>query len=128
MVGDDPYADATIIAGTAVSSGRATGFARCVEIETPTENPDFAHAEELEEIRSGEIVVVSDFLPMMCDFVTNADGLIISTEERLTARGATYARQLGIPAVIDCPEIGPMTETRDLITVDGEQKRIRHYG
>lgn len=113
------YTGASIINGTSASSGRATGYAHCVEVDLPEEGRlRFEHIHGVEDIEKGDIVVMPDLLPAMCELVDDADGFVVYDEEHLTGRGPTYARQLEIPAVIDCPDIQSKVSTGDILTVD----------
>ena len=122
------HTGASIVLGEAGSPGRATGSARCIEVDRPQgEQLRINHFSGVEDVETGDIVVMPDLLPAMCGLVDDADGLVVYDEERLTGRGPTYARQLEIPAIINCPQIRSVVETDDQITVDATaQWVLRH--
>ena len=126
---DVHHTGASIVLGDAGSPGRETGSAQCIEINQPEgEKSRFEHLSGVEDVQTGDIVVMPDLLPAMCGLVDNADGFVIYNEEHVTGRGPTYARQLEIPAVINCPQVRSIVTTGDQITVDSNAQWILRYG
>ncbi|WP_425498925.1 PEP-utilizing enzyme [Haloplanus halophilus] len=117
-----------MILGETGSPGRATGSAQCIEADRPRgEQLRSDHLSGVKDVQTGDIVVMPDLLPAMCELVDDADGFVVYDEERLTGRGPTYARQLGIPAIINCPQIRSIVETGDQITVDSNAQWILRH-
>ena len=119
---------ASIVLGDAGSPGRATGSARCIDVNRPQgERLQIGHFSGVEDVQTGDIIVMPDLLPAMCGLVDDADGFVVYNEERVTGRGATYARQLEIPAVINCPKVRSVVDTGDQITVDSNSQWVLQY-
>ena len=127
-VEDVHHTGASIVLGEAGSAGRATGSAQCIKVNRPLgEKLRFDHLSGVENVQTGDIAVMPDLLPAMCGLVDDADGFVVYNEERITGRGPTYARQLEIPAVINCPQIRSIVDTGDQITVDSNAQWILRY-
>jgi phosphoenolpyruvate synthase/pyruvate phosphate dikinase len=126
---DDLPEDAVVTHGTGGSPGRATGDAKYVRADQPGSERtlSFSDITSIGDVRPGDIVIMPDLLPATIDAVDDANGFVVYNEDRLTGRGPTYARQLEIPAVIDCPAITSVVETGDKITVDGDSARVICY-
>jgi len=111
---------------TAASPGQATGPTQIIEIDQRNDGqyPKRTNITGLEKIDSGDILVTPDVYPSMIEEIKQSSGLIIYTEQRLTGRGSVVARDLGLPAVIDCPELITEIQSGDQVTVDGDQGQI----
>lgn len=111
-----------IIHATTGSPGQATGHAIYIEMEAGDgSHPSPTSIQQLEQIHSDDIPIVPTYHPKMYDYLKNAGGLIVYDEDRITGRGATVARECGLPAVIDCPEVRSEIRTGDIVTVQGDE-------
>ena len=75
-------------------------------------------AAELDEVRSGEIVVAKATDPAWTSYISLASGLILEVGG-LLSHGAIIARELGIPAVVDLSEATNLFRTGERVRLDG---------
>ena len=75
-------------------------------------------AAELDEVRSGEIVVAKATDPAWTSYISLASGLILEVGG-LLSHGAIIARELGIPAVVDLVEATNLLRTGERVRLDG---------
>jgi len=83
------HTGASTISGVGASSGRATGYARYIEIDKQDRPVNSSNIQGIEEVQTGDIVIISDVLPIMCGLLKEADGLVIYDEKQRTGRGST---------------------------------------
>ncbi len=93
--------------GIAVGTGLACGVARL--LTTPAEG---------ERLKPGEILVVPSTDPAWTPLFLKAGGLVMETGGYLS-HGAIVAREFGIPAVVNLPDILQQIKEGDLIEVNG---------
>lgn len=103
---------ATVFAGDPCSSGLVTGRARLVR--------GFG---ELDQVKSGDIVVCSQMRPAWSTVLGRAGGIVVETGS-LLSHGATLAREYGVPAVMNIPGITRIVHDGETITVDGHNGTV----
>lgn len=110
-------------------TGLATGPAQIIEINRPNRNryPTFSEISGLDAINPGDILVTPDVYPNMIEHLDVCEGLIIYDETQLTGRGPVVARELELPAVIDCPELVSQIQPREQLTIDAIEGQIIQY-
>ena len=99
--------------GTAVGAGRATGRARIVR------DPREATA-----LLDGDILVVPSTDPAWTPLFLKAGALVMETGGYLS-HGAIVAREFGIPAVANLPDILARITDGDRVEVDGSRGTVR---
>lgn len=129
MSDDDSYLKKSVYSGTIASPGIATGSAHPIEIKQPNKEiyPKRVDITGLESIESGDIVLTPDMYPNMIEYIRESSGLIIYPEQGIAERGSVVARQLGLPAVINCPEIVSEIQSGQQVTVDAVEGQISLY-
>jgi phosphohistidine swiveling domain-containing protein len=107
--------------GKGVSSGRATGSAKLVSIETETSEryPSEGEIIGLEQVSSGDIMITPAFYPSMTSSAKRSCGLVVYDEYVATSRGSVTGREIGIPAVIACSEALMTMDFGERVTIDG---------
>jgi pyruvate,water dikinase len=103
----EPGADNGLVTGSPGSSGRAEGFARCLE-----------RLEDGEELRPGEILVTAQTNIGWTFLFPRAAGIITDVGAPLS-HAAIVARELGIPAVVGCGDATQRLTTGDWVRLDG---------
>ena len=91
------------------SAGQAEGLVRLLD------NPD-----QGEQLQAGEILVASQTNIGWTLFFPRAGGIITDVGAPLS-HAAIVARELGIPAVVNCGDATSRLKTGDLVHVDGSQ-------
>lgn len=102
-----PQIDANIISGVPGSSGEVTGVVRCLN-----------STDQCEQLVDGEILVTS---------VTNIGWTLIFPRVKavitdigaVLSHAAVVARELGVPAVVNCEDATKRLQTGDQVRVDG---------
>lgn len=107
----------------------ATGPAQIIEINRANEYRYPTHSEiaGLDAISSGDILVTPDVYPNMVEDIKSCEGLIIYAEQKLTGRGPVVARELNVPAVIDCPKVVSEIQSGEQVTIDAEEEMVIQY-
>jgi len=107
----------------------ATGPAQIIEINCANRGryPTHSEIDGLGGVSRGDIVVTADVYPHMVADIQSCAGLIIYAEQQLTGRGPVVARELEVPAVIDCPEMISEIQSGEQVTVDAEEGLVIQY-
>jgi phosphohistidine swiveling domain-containing protein len=98
--------------GTGVSSGRATGVARIIR-----------HPDEGRRLGLGEILVAPSTDPGWTPLFIRASAVVMETGGYLS-HGAIVAREYGLPAVVNIPDILSHIKDGDTLTVDGDAATV----
>jgi phosphohistidine swiveling domain-containing protein len=104
--------DANVILGMPGSAGEVTGLVRRLD-----------HAEQGDQLRDGEILVTKQTNIGWTLFFARA-GAIITEIGAPLSHAAVVARELGIPAVVNCGDATMRLKTGDKVRVDGTHGRV----
>jgi phosphohistidine swiveling domain-containing protein len=104
--------DENVILGMPGSAGQVTGIVRRLD-----------HAEDGGQLRDGEILVTKQTNIGWTLFFARA-GAIITEVGAPLSHAAVVARELGIPAVVNCREVTTRLKTGDRVRVDGTHGRV----
>ena len=81
----------------------------------------------LETMPPGRILVASSIAPDWLPLLKQAVG-IVTERGGMTSHGAIVARELGIPAVVNVPDITKLIETGESLVLDGDKGEIHRLG
>ncbi|MGN6065504.1 PEP/pyruvate-binding domain-containing protein [Brevundimonas diminuta] len=100
-----------VLKGIAASPGRARGIVRIVN------NP------EVDDFQPGEILVARATDPAWTPLFLAAAAIVVENGGYLS-HGAIVAREFGIPAIVNVPQIRRTIRNGDVIEVDGDQGAV----
>ena len=100
------------LAGVAVAAGKAAGKARLIH-----------HPEEGRRLQPGDVMVAPATDPAWTPLFLKAAALVMETGGYLS-HGAIVAREFGVPAVVNVPEVLKIVRDGMPITVDGDEGKI----
>jgi rifampicin phosphotransferase len=98
--------------GIGVSAGRATGVARTIR-----------HPDEGTRLGLGEILVAPSTDPGWTPLFIRASAVVMETGGYLS-HGAIVAREYGLPAVVNIPDILSHIKDGETLTVDGDAATV----
>lgn len=101
--------------GTGLSAGEVEGIANVI--------PQRDQLTGQYEILETDIVVTDRITPELADDIRNCRGLVV-TEGSFTSHGGIVSRELGIPAVGECPPVLDHIETDQTLFLNGETGEI----
>ena len=99
----------TIIRGTGVSPGVASGRVKIIE-----------ELDDMNEMKEGDIMVVKKLSPSMVPAIKKAAG-IITKEEGLTCQAGIVSKELEIPCIAGIKEAMKVLRDGMMITIDGKK-------
>jgi pyruvate,water dikinase len=108
-----PVSNGQVWRGIGVSSGRATAVARTIR-----------HPDEGTRLGPGEILVAPSTDPGWTPLVVRASAVVMETGGYLS-HGAIVAREYGLPAVVNIPDILSHIKDGETLTVDGDSATVR---
>ncbi|AGK99816.1 PEP/pyruvate-binding domain-containing protein [Desulfoscipio gibsoniae] len=100
------------LSGIGIATGRVTGTARLI-----------SHPDEGSRLNPDEVLVAPSTDPGWTPLFIKAAALIMETGGSLS-HGAIVAREFGIPAVINVPEVMKVIKDSQTVTVDGEEGKV----
>jgi pyruvate,water dikinase len=101
-----------MILGMPASAGRVEGIVRCVD-----------RAEDGDQLQPGEVLVASQTNIGWTLFFPRAAAIVTDVGAPLS-HAAIVARELGIPAVVNCADATSRLRTGDRVRVDGVQGTV----
>lgn len=107
-----PHQTGNYLAGVAVAAGKAAGKARLIH-----------HPEEGRRLQPGDVMVAPATDPGWTPLFLKAAALIMETGGYLS-HGAIVAREYGVPAVVNVPEVLKIVRDGMPVTVDGDEGKI----
>lgn len=104
---------ATLLKGTAVSPGMATGKAKVI-----------LHTDDYQHVEAGEVLVAPSTDPAWTPYFLPAAAVVMDLGGILS-HGAIIAREYGIPAVANVAGASRIIRTGQTIEVDGDRGLVR---